>query len=412
MTNCLICKNSIKPFMSFGRMPIANGFLTKEQFKDEYFFDMKTAVCSKCNMFQLLMQPDREQMFNENYAFFSATSELMGLHFKQFANHVMVDYLKNVKDPFVVEIGSNDGILLKHFVRENIRHLGIEPSANVAHIASKNGINTIVEFFDENIAKEIVEEYGQADVFIGANVMCHITYIHSIVAGIKILLKPEGIVMFEDPYLGDMLPKTSYDQIYDEHSFMFSVHSIQYLFNLYDMDVIDIEPQDTHGGSMRYIIANKGVMPVADNVFKQLKIENEMGLARAETYEKFRQNCEKSRDNLMNLLNDVRNRGKSLVGYAATSKSTTIMNYCGITTDHLEYISDTTPIKQGKYSPGAHIPVKSHEDFLNNYPDYTLLFAYNHSKEIMAKEQEYMRQGGGWITYVPEVKILNKINRN
>ena len=412
MTNCLICKNSIKPFMSFGRMPIANGFLTKEQFKDEYFFDMKTAVCSKCNMFQLLMQPDREQMFNENYAFFSATSELMGLHFKQFANHVMVDYLKNVKGPFVVEIGSNDGILLKHFVRENIRHLGIEPSANVAHIASKNGINTIVEFFDENIAKEIVEEYGQADVFIGANVMCHITYIHSIVAGIKILLKPEGIVMFEDPYLGDMLPKTSYDQIYDEHSFMFSVHSIQYLFNLYDMDVIDIEPQDTHGGTMRYVIANKGVMPVTDNVFKQLKIEDKMGLTRAETYEKFRQNCEKSRDNLMNLLNDVRNRGKSIVGYAATSKSTTIMNYCGITTGHLEYISDTTPIKQGKYSPGVHIPVKSHEDFLNNYPDYTLLFAYNHSKEIMAKEQEYMRQGGGWITYVPEVKILNKINRN
>jgi methylation protein EvaC len=114
----------------------------------------------------------------------------------------------------------------------------------------------------------------------------------------------------------------------------------------------------------------------------------------------------------MNLLNDVRNRGKSIVGYAATSKSTTIMNYCGITTDHLEYISDTTPIKQGKYSPGAHIPVKSHEDFLNNYPDYTLLFAYNHSKEIMAKEQEYMRQGGRWITYVPEVKILNKINRD
>ena len=394
--------------MSFGRMPIANGFLTKEQFKDEYFFDMKTAVCSKCNMFQLLMQPDREQMFNENYAFFSATSELMGLHFKQFANHVMVDYLKNVKGPFVVEIGSNDGILLKHFVRENIRHLGIEPSANVAHIASKNGINTIVEFFDENIAKEIVEEYGQADVFIGANVMCHITYIHSIVAGIKILLKPEGIVMFEDPYLGDMLPKTSYDQIYDEHSFMFSVHSIQCLFDLYDMDVIDIEPQDTHGGSMRYVIANKGVMPVTDNVFKQLKIEDKMGLARAETYEKFRQNCEKSRDNLMNLLDDIRNRGKSIVGYAATSKSTTIMNYCGITTDHLEYISDTTPIKQGKYSPGAHIPVKSHEDFLNNYPDYTLLFAYNHSKEIMAKEQEYMRQGGGWITYVPEVEILNK----
>ena len=405
MTNCLICKKPIKPFMSFGKMPIANGFLTKDQFNNEYFFDMKVAYSPESHMFQLVNQPDREQMFNENYAFFSGTSKAMGVHFKQFAHHVLQDYVKP-DDPFIVEIGSNDGIMLKHFAKAGIRHLGIEASSNVAQVAKDQGINTITEFFDEKLAKKIVSEYGQADVFLGANVMCHIPYIHSVVAGIALLIKPSGIVMFEDPYLGDVIENTTYDQIYDEHTFLFSVHSIQYLFNMHGMEVIDIEPQETHGGSMRYVVAHKDARSVSENVHNQLEKENKLGLHRPETYDMFRRNCEHSRDSLMALLNDIRSRGKSIVGYAATSKSTTIINYCGITTDHLDYICDTTPIKQGKYSPAAHIPIRPYDDFLVNYPDYALLFAYNHSKEIMTKEQKFMKQGGKWITYVPEVKIL------
>ena len=403
---CYICKTEISPFMSFGPMPIANGFLTKKQFKDEYFFEMEVTLCHKCTMFQLVNQPEPEQMFNENYAFFSGTSKFMGIHFKNFANHVLNDYIKDANDPFIVEIGSNDGILLTHFANKGIRHLGIEPSANVAQVAIDRGIKTIVEFFDNSLAEKIVSEHGQANAYVAANVMCHIPYINSIVEGIKVLLKPDGIVMFEEPYLGDVIQKTTYDQIYDEHTFLFSVHSIQYLFNQFDMEVIDIEPQETHGGSMRYVIAHKDAKPVRESVQKQLAFEIELGLTNPKIFKQFRKNCEKYRSDLLYLLNDIKSQGMSITGYAATSKSTTIINYCDISTDHLDCIYDTTPIKQGKFSPGAHIPIIQYEKFKSNYPDYALLFGYNHEKEIMAKEQEFMNRGGKWITYVPEIKVI------
>lgn len=391
--------------MSFGRMPIANGFLSKEQFANEYFFNMQVAHCSKCGMFQLIEQPERGKMFNENYAFFSGTSRLMAVHFKKFADHVLKDYIVS-KDPFIVEIGSNDGIMLQNFAAKKIRHLGIEPSTNVAKVAMDKGINTISKFFDEQLARQIVKEYGQADAFLAANVMCHIPYMHSIVEGIRILLKPNGVVMFEDPYLGDVIENTTYDQIYDEHVFLFSVTSIKYLFEQHDMEVISVEPQDTHGGSMRYVIAHKGARPVSKKASQQLEKEKKLGLHKPKTYKVFSKNCEHSRNSLMSLLNNIRKQGKRIVGYAATSKSTTIINYCGITTEQIDFICDTTPIKQGKYSPGVHIPVRPYEEFLKKYPDYALLFGYNHAKEIMAKEKDFMKSGGKWIVYVPEVKVL------
>ena len=403
---CLICNQAIAPFMSFGPMPIANGFLSKEEFKCEYSFEMEVAFCPSCTMFQLVNQPEPEQMFNENYAFFSGTSKMMGVHFEHFAKHVMSDYIKDICDPFVVEIGSNDGIMLKHFAKNGIRHLGIEPSANVAQVAINGGINTIVKFFNKSLAEKIICEQGQVDAYVAANVMCHIPYINSIVEGIKVLLKPDGVVIFEDPYLGDVIQKTTYDQIYDEHTFLFSVHSIQYLFNKFDMEVIDVEPQATHGGSMRYVIAHKSAKSVKENVHQQIEYERELGLTNPKTYAQFLKNCQKYRSDLLSLLNDMKSQGKSIVGYAATSKSTTILNYCGITTDHLDCIYDTTPIKKGKFSPGMHIPVVAHEKFRSSYPDYALLFAYNHEKEIMAKEQEFMTQGGKWITYVPKIEII------
>ena len=250
-------------------------------------------------------------------------------------------------------------------------------------------------------------EHGQADAFLAANVMCHIPYIHSIVEGIRILLKPDGVVMFEDPYLGDVIEKTSYDQIYDEHTFLFSVASISYLFEQYGLEVIDIEPQTTHGGSMRYVIARRGARPVSANVAAQRERERGLGLHLAATYDRFRQRCEHSRDRLMALLQDLKAHGKRVVGYGATSKSTTITNYCGITPELVEFISDTTPIKQGKYSPGAHIPVRPYEEFVRHYPDYALLFAWNHAQEIMDKEEAFRAGGGKWIVYVPQVGVLD-----
>jgi methylation protein EvaC len=405
MKKCLICNELIDPFMSFGKMPIANGFLAQNEFKDEYFFELKAAFCQTCGMVQLVEQPDKEKMFNEKYAFFSGTSKRMAEHFKEFAGQVLAGYIKT-KNPFIVEIGSNDGILLRNFSAKNIRHLGIEPSLNVAEAARGKGVNTICEFFDETTAKKIVSEFGRADAFLGANVMCHIPYLHSVIKGICILLKPEGIVIFEDPYLGDVIQKTSYDQIYDEHVFLFSVSSIDYLFKMHGLEVVDVAPQVTHGGSMRYIIAHQGTRQVSSRAREQLEKEKTLGLHKQQTYEGFRENCERSKAGLMALLHKIKKEGKRVAGYAAASKSTTVTNYCQITPELVEFISDTTPIKQGKYSPGAHIPIRRREDFVAKYPDYALLFGWNHAQEIMAKEQEFMRLGGKWIVYVPKVQVL------
>ncbi len=405
MTKCLICQNSVEPFISFGRMPIANGFLTQEEFSKEYFFELRVAYCPVCGMVQLVEQPQREKMFNENYAFFSGTSRNMSLHFKDFAEHLMADYADS-PDPFIVEIGSNDGIMLQNFSSRNIRHLGIEPSLSVAKVARAKGINTICEFFDAELARKIVSSYGQADAFLGANVMCHIPYIHSVIEGMKILVKPEGVIMFEDPYLGDVIEKTSYDQIYDEHVFLFSARSVGYLFKMHGFDLVDIEPQATHGGSMRYVIAHKGRRPVSKRLKLQLEKEKLLGLDKTQTYELFRQNCQKSKEELIELLRRLKKEGKRIVGYAATSKSTTVINYCGITPELVDFISDTTPVKQGKYSPGMHIPVRKHEEFSAKYPDYALLFGWNHSREIMEKEQGFIASGGKWIVYVPKVQVI------
>jgi methylation protein EvaC len=405
MPKCRICKADYEPFISFGNMPIANGFLTENQFSKEYFFEMQVGHCHNCNMVQLIEQPDEKMMFHENYAFFSSTSKAMAVHFKDFAELIIKKHF-NSTDPFVVEIGSNDGIMLQNFADAEFRHLGIEPSENVAQVAIDKGISTISEFFDEKLARKIVTEHGQTDAILAANVMCHIPYLHSVVAGYKILLKPDGVIMFEDPYLGEIVENTLYDQIYDEHVFLFSVASISYLFEQHGLEVVDVMPQSTHGGSMRYVIAHKGAKEISDAVTQQRQKEQEIGLHLPETYDNLRKNIENSRNQLVKLLKSLKDQGKRVIGYAATSKSTTINNYCDIKSDLVEYISDTTPIKQGKYSPGTHIPVKPYHEFCDNYPDYALLYAYNHAKEIMAKEQKFIESGGKWIVYVPKVQVL------
>lgn len=406
MGKCLICDSSYEPFISFGQMPIANGFLAEDQFDEEYFFEMKVAFCPRCHMVQLVDQPDREMMFHENYAFFSSTSKAMAAHFKDFAELVERDYL-GPEDPFVVEIGSNDGIMLQNFKDKGIRHLGIEPSANVAKVAVEKGINTISEFFDEALAQRIVDQHGQADAIMAANVMCHIPYLHSVVDGFGCLLKPDGVIMFEDPYLGDIIENTLYDQIYDEHVFLFSVDSIGYLFAMHGLEVVDVMPQETHGGSMRYVIAHKGAKKVSDAVIEHHSKEQQLGLHLSGTYHQFRKNINESREQLVGLLKSLKEQGKRVVGYAATSKSTTINNYCQIDSELVEYISDTTPIKQGKYSPGTHIPVRPYQQFCDEYPEYALLYAYNHAKEIMANECKFVESGGKWIVYVPKVQVLD-----
>ncbi|MCD6024350.1 MAG: SAM-dependent methyltransferase [Fibrobacteria bacterium] len=406
MPQCLISGKDFEPFLSFGKMPIANGFLRPESVGEEYFFNLAVGFCPESRMVQLTELVDEARMFHENYAFFSSTSAYMARHFETFAGTVKGRYLAGGKDPFVVEIGSNDGILLRHFAGAGIRHLGIEPSANVAETARQKGIRTVSRFFNEDLARAIVAEHGQADAFLGANVMCHIPYLHSVVEGIRLLLKPGGVLVFEDPYLGDILSKNSFDQIYDEHAFYFSVASVDYLMAAHGLEVVNVEPQSVHGGSMRYTVAHKGALPVSPAVAEQRLKEEAQGLGRPETYEAFAGRVRKIRADLVALLTRLRRDGKRVTAYGATSKSTTVTNYCGIGPGLVESICDTTPIKQGKLSPGAHIPVVPYADFSNRHPDYALLFAWNHAAEITAKEGVFRERGGKFILYVPEVHLL------
>lgn len=403
---CRVSSEKLINVVDFGMHPLGNGFITESQIDNEYYFPMQLGFSEKSMMLQLIEQPEPEVMFHDHYAFFSSTSKYMIEHFRDFSNSILNSDFLSKQDPFVVELGCNDGIMLKNFSQKNIRHLGIEPSLNVAKEANKFGVKTISKFFNVNLAEEIVQKNGQADAFFAANVMCHIPDIKGVVAGIKKLLKPTGKVLFEDPYLGDIITKTSYDQIYDEHVFLFSGLSIKYLFSLYDMELIDMIPQKTHGGSMRYVLAHKNSYPVKESVNFYLNKEKDLGLDKIKTFENFNSNIKKSKNDLIALLRSLKEQGKRVAGYAATSKSTTILNYCNIGTEYIEYICDTTPIKQGTLSPGKHIPIVPHEVFKKNPPDYMFLFAWNHAEEIMAKESNYSSLGGKWITHVPEVKVF------
>ena len=357
---------------------------------------MSVAFCSKCHMVQLMEQPDPKLMFHDNYAFYSSSSKHMATHFENFAIDVINEY-QLTKDSTVLEIGSNDGILLKHFASRGIGHLGVEPSSNVAQIAKANGVKTLNTFFDDKFKAR-----NNLDVILAANVLCHISDIHSVMRAVKRTLSPNGVFIFEDPYLGDIIDKTSYDQIYDEHAFYFSASSVHNLVRQYGMEIIEVESQSTHGGSMRYTIANIGQHFPCPSVKKLLFNEYIDGLDHPETYNEFRRKVESSRRNLVQLLMKIKTEGGNIVGYGATAKSATITNYCGIGPEVINFICDTTPIKQGKFSPGVHIPVRPHDEFVANPPTHALLFAWNHANEIMQKEEFK----GKWIVYVPEVKLL------
>lgn len=403
--NCRACNKHNKPFMTFGKMPIANGFIMNGEEENEYFFELQPVFCSECFTFQISEQPDPSLMFHENYAFFSRTSKAMVEHFKLFSEYLTNDLMPN-ENGFIVELGSNDGILLENFAREGIKHLGVEPSKNVANVARERGVNTLNEFFNLTIANKIQKDFGQCDVLVAANVMCHIPNINEIAEAAAALIKDEGFLVFEDPYLGSMIEKVSYDQLYDEHVFMFSLHSVESIFSKFGFVLYDAQFQKTHGGSMRYILKKTSDKTLRQKVEKMKKEEVRFGLNNLDTYLNFAERCEASKTRFVKKLKALKARGKTIVGYGATSKSTTILNYCGIGKELIDYISDTTPIKQNKLSPGMHIPIKDYSYFDENPSDAVVIFAWNHFKEILEKENAKRDFDIEWVSHIDEKFIF------
>jgi len=345
-------------------------------------------------------------MFHQDYAFFSGTSQRMKQHFAGFASDVIAKGFVTDTSSFIVELGSNDGIFLTHFAQKGIPHLGVEPSGAVADVAESQGITVSREFFDTGLAQRIRDEHGRADVISAANVMCHIPDINELARGIALLLKEDGVLIFEDPYLGDIIRLTSYDQIYDEHVFLFSSLSVQRIFETVGMELIDLEPQSTHGGSMRYTLAKIGRRTVSPAVQEILNRELTQGLDKTETFVKFALRVKESGAALRSKMQELRGQVKTIAAYGATSKSTTIYNYAGIGPELIDYICDNTPLKQGKFSPGVHIPIFSEDRFRDTPPDYAFLAAWNHEKELREHNKAFAAAGGRWITHVPKVHVL------
>jgi len=402
---CRICGGTVQEFFDFGRQTLSDAFLEPSQVDSEFHFELRVGICESCAMVQLLEEVPRDRMFHADYPYHSSGSARMREHF-QLAARSFLDTELTGPDPFIVEIGCNDGVMLKTVSDAGVRHLGVEPSGGVAQRAKDKGVSVHVGFFEEASAQRIRAEAGPADVIYAANTICHIPYLESIFRGVDALLAPNGVFVFEDPYLGDIMESNSFDQIYDEHFFLFSVRSVQVAADRFGFELVDIERLPVHGGEVRYTIARPGRRQVSEAVHRLAQEELEHGLTDPATFARFGTNVKRICGDLVDLLRKLRADGKTVVGYGATAKSATVTNYCGIGPGLISFVCDSTPAKQGKLMPGSHIPVRPAEAFTRPFPDYAVLFAWNHADEIMAKEQAFHDNGGRWILYVPDVRVV------
>lgn len=405
----------LKPVIDFGKMPIANAFLTPDEFKNEFFYDMVLGHDPATHAIGLVNKVPPEKMFHDHYAFFSSTSKGMQKHFKETAEKLLPyaratpeASVRRAGSGIVVEMGSNDGIMLEAWKKLGVRAIGVEPSANVAEVSKSRGHEVIVKFMSQKVADEILSR-GKVSLIYGANVSCHIEGFMEYIACIVRLIGREGVFVFEDPYFLDIVEKTSYDQIYDEHMWYFTVSFINKVLEQYGFHVFDCEHIEVHGGELRMYVGHKDTHPaklvVADWLAKEADLAGKLEL--------LKRNIVKSKAMLLEILNSLKKEGKKVAGFGATSKATTVFNYCGIGPDLIPFVTDTTPAKQGKYYPGVHIPVVPQEAFeagkadISKRLDYALLGAWNHFKEIDKFQSWFRESGGKWITHVPMPHIIS-----
>jgi SAM-dependent methyltransferase len=344
-------------------------------------------------------------MFGD-YVYIPSTSKTLINHFAELANKT-VEKFNLPEGSLVVDIGSNDGTLLKFFKIHKVKVLGIEPATNIAKLAEASGIETINDFFGQRTALKVVDDKGKAKVITGTNVFAHVNDLDDFLKGIDILLEDNGIFIIEVPYLPDLLEKIEFDTIYHEHLSYFSIKPLATLFEKFKMEIFDVERIGIHGGSIRVFVKRASAPgPVSESVTNLLALEQERGLDSIETYLTFATEVASIKERLIELLKRLKSEGKRIVGYGAAAKGNILLNYCKIGTDILDYIVDNIPYKQGRYTPGMHIPVVPEERITQDRPDYALILAWNFAKEIMAKQQKYRELGGQFILPIPNPQII------
>jgi len=408
-THCRFCKTNLtKIFVDLGMSPMANSFLTAEMLeKEEMFYPLQAFVCDKCFLVQLPEIESPENIFRD-YSYFSSYSETWLKHSENYVNAMLERFSFDSKS-LIVEIASNDGYLLQYFKKKGIPVLGIEPAANVAKVAEQKGIPTIVEFFSEKTANELFQEGKNADLIVGNNVLAHVPNLNDFVEGLRILLKPDGVITMEFPHLLKLIQQNQFDTIYHEHFSYFSFLTVQKIFSLHKLTIFDVEELSTHGGSLRIYLKHLGndSLSVSKKVTELLDKEKKFGLENILTYTSFSEKVQASKKKIKEFFITEKNRGKKIVCYGASAKGNTLLNFCEIGTDLVDYAVDLSPHKQGLYLPGTHIPIKKPEEITETKPDYVLITPWNLKEEIM-EQNNYIRDWGGkFVIPIPEVKIFS-----
>lgn len=404
---CRFCRTELQhTFVDLGMSPLCQTHIELHQLNHmEPFYPLHVWICHKCFLVQLEEYVSPKDIFTE-YAYFSSYSDSWVAHARRYSE-LMQQRFGIDKSKRVMEIASNDGYLLQHFVQAGVPVLGIEPAANVAKVAVEKGIPTTVRFFGVASAKAIVGEYGHADLLLGNNVLAHVPDINDFVGGMKILLRPGGVITMEFPHLLRLMAENQFDTIYHEHFSYLSFFAVEQVFAAHGLVLFDVEELPTHGGSLR-IYARHGedaTKPQSDRarVLKQREIES--GVNRLDAYASFDAKVKETKRAVLDFLIKAKRAGKSIVGYGAPGKGNTLLNYCGIRTDFLEYTVDRSPYKQGKFTPGTHIPIIEPEAIKRTKPDYLFLLPWNLKDEIMAQHSYIREWGGKFVVPIPEVKV-------
>jgi 2-polyprenyl-3-methyl-5-hydroxy-6-metoxy-1,4-benzoquinol methylase len=395
-------------FADLGSSPLANSYLTAEQLAEpEPFYPLRVFVCERCFLVQLPPVVTPGEIFDD-YAYFSSFSDTLLQHSRDYAQR-MIGQLGLDSSSLVVEIASNDGYLLRNFAEHDIPVLGIEPARNVATAAEAAGIPTRVEFFTAELAETLSRAGEQADLVVANNVLAHVPELNGFVAGLRTILAPGGVVTVEFPHVLRLIERTEFDTIYHEHLSYFSLLAVERPFRAAGLSIVDVEELPTHGGSLRIHACHEAEASEhsAERVEALREREREAELDRLETYSSFDDRVRRSKRRLLEFLISAKREGKSIVGYGAAAKATTLLNYCGIRSDFVDYVADRSPHKQGRFLPGTHLPIRPPEEIASTKPDYLILFAWNLADEIVRQLPELRELGCRFVIPVPEPTVLD-----